>query len=144
MSNKVSPSPDETNRFGRELATRLRPGDCVALFGDLGSGKTCFVQGICDGLQVTDPVTSPTFVLINEYAGKAADGSSIAIYHFDLYRLGDPDELYDIGCDDFFYGTGVCLIEWADHGGDLIPDNAIEVHFSHAGEMTRNLTISGG
>jgi tRNA threonylcarbamoyladenosine biosynthesis protein TsaE len=144
MSNKVSSSPEETHRFGRELATRLRSGDCVALIGDLGSGKTCFVQGICDGLRVTDSVTSPTFVLINEYAGQSPEGSSIPIYHFDLYRLGDPEELYDIGCDDFFYGSGICLIEWADLGGDLIPDHAIEVRFSHVGEMIRNLTLSGG
>ena len=83
-------------------------------------------------------------MLINEYAGQSPEGSSIPIYHFDLYRLGDPEELYDIGCDDFFYGSGICLIEWADLGGDLIPDHAIEVRFSHVGEMIRNLTLSGG
>lgn len=145
MSNNiiVSSSPDETHRLGQELVTRLVPGSCVALIGDLGSGKTCFVQGICDRLQVADPVTSPTFVLINEYAG-VLQNNPIPIYHFDLYRLGDPEELYAIGCDDMFYGDGVCLIEWADLGGDLIPKDAIVVRFTHEDELIRNLTISGG
>ena len=146
MSNRtitrVSSSPDQTHRFGRDLAAQFEPGDCVALTGDLGSGKTCFVQGVCAGLNVIDYVTSPTFVIVNEYAGVSPDGRPMPVYHFDLYRLGSPDELYEIGCDDLFYGEGVCLIEWADLGGDLIPDHAIDVHFAHAGEMIRNLTIS--
>jgi len=148
MSNEitkvVSSSPDETYRLGCDLSKRLGPGHCVALIGDLGSGKTCFVQGICAGLQVTDPVTSPTFVLVNEYTGISAAGESMPVYHFDLYRLGDFDELYAIGCDDMFYGNGVCLIEWADLGGNLIPEEALVIRFLHVDETTRNLTISGG
>ncbi len=145
MSNRttkhVSSSPDQTHRLGRDLAALLGPGDCVALKGDLGSGKTRFVQGICAGLHVTDDVTSPTFVIVNEYTGVSSKGARLPVYHVDLYRLGSPEELYVMGCDDLFYGEGICLIEWADLGGDLIPDHAIAVHFAHAGEMIRNLTI---
>ena len=145
MSNKttqhISSSPAQTHQLGRDLAAQLEPGDCVALIGELGSGKTRFVQGICEGLGVTDAVTSPTFVIVNEYAGISADGGPLPVYHFDLYRLGSPDELDAIGCDDMFYSAGICLIEWADLGGDLIPDHAIDVRFDHAGETMRNLTI---
>ena len=140
----LSASPDQTHQLGRDLAARLKPGDCVALTGELGSGKTCFVQGVCEGLRVIDAVTSPTFVIVNEYAGVAADGTPLPVYHFDLYRLGSPEELDAIGADDLFYGAGVCLIEWADLGGELIPECAIDVHFDHAGETMRNLTIAFG
>ena len=80
-------SPDETRAFGRELSARLRPGDCVGLIGELGSGKTCLAQGICEGLNVPDRVTSPTFILVNEYLGRDAGSRRVSIYHFDLYRL---------------------------------------------------------
>ena len=140
----ISASPDQTHQLGRDLAAQLKPGDCVALTGELGSGKTCFVQGVCEGLRVVDAVTSPTFVIVNEYAGVATDGTPLPVYHFDLYRLGSPEELDAIGGDDLFYGAGVCLIEWADLGGELIPECAIDVHFDHAGETMRNLTIAFG
>ena len=141
-TERISASPDQTHQFGRDLATRLGPGDCVALTGELGSGKTRFVQGVCEGLRVADAVTSPTFVIVNEYAGASSDGTPLPVYHFDLYRLGSPEELYAIGCDDLFYGAGVCLIEWADLGGDLIPPHAIDVRFDHAGETMRKLAIT--
>ena len=139
----VSASPDETLQLGRRLAGLLRRGDCVALYGDLGSGKTHFVKGVCAGLQATDPVTSPTFALLNEYAGVGSDGQPMPIYHFDLYRLGDAEELLTLGADDFFYGKGVCLIEWADLGGAWIPAQAYQVYFEHAGELVRNILAMG-
>lgn len=142
-TERVTHSPEETRALGVALAQVLLPGDCVALHGDLGSGKTCLVQGICEGLSVTDYVTSPTFVLINEYAGKWRSGESVTLYHFDLYRLGDPDELYGLGCDDFFYGKGICLIEWAEMGGDLIPGEAIHVTLTHEEQEKRKVIISG-
>lgn len=139
----VSTSPDMTFDLGRQLAGRLRSGDCVALYGDLGSGKTHFVQGVCAQLQVTEAVTSPTFVLINEYAGVGADGVALPIFHFDLYRLGDVDELLALGADEFFYGQGICLIEWADIGEEAIPEQAYRVRFEHAGEFTRKILVTG-
>jgi tRNA threonylcarbamoyladenosine biosynthesis protein TsaE len=140
---RLTHSPEETVQLGVALAHTLKPGDCVALRGDLGSGKTCLTQGICNGLEVTDYVTSPTFILMNEYAGTTSDGVVLPIYHFDLYRLGDPDELYALGCDDFFYGKGICLIEWADMGGDLIPKEAIDIALTHEGHSLRKVIISG-
>lgn len=139
----VSTSPEETFQLGKNLAFHLHPGDCVALYGDLGSGKTCFVQGICAGLQVKDAVTSPTFVLLNEYVGIDPDGKGLSVYHFDLYRLGDVDELQTLGADEFFYGQGICLIEWANIGEDWIPTQAIRVRFEHAGESIRRISVTG-
>lgn len=143
VTERITQSPEETQQLGMALARVLKRGDCVALYGDLGSGKTCLTQGICDGLGVKDYVSSPTFVLINEYAGVGPDGMVLPIYHFDLYRLGEPDELYALGCDDFFYGEGVCIIEWADLGGDLIPAEAIDIRLAHAGQALRKVIISG-
>jgi len=138
---RVTRSPEETQAIGRRFAAELRPSTCVALTGDLGSGKTCLVQGICAGLRVRDRVTSPTFVLINEYEGCLESGDALPIYHFDLYRLTGPEELYDLGCDDFFYGRGICLIEWADHGADAIPPDAVRIHLEAAGPTDRSLTF---
>jgi tRNA threonylcarbamoyladenosine biosynthesis protein TsaE len=143
ITERVTQSPEETLQLGVALAHTLGPGDCVALRGDLGSGKTCLTQGICKGLEVADYVTSPTFILMNEYAGVTAKGVALPIYHFDLYRLGDPDELYALGCDDFFYGNGICMIEWADMGGDLIPKEAIDIVLTHEGHSLRKVIISG-
>ena len=135
-------SPEETQDLGIRLARDLRPGDCVALYGDLGSGKTCLIQGICEGMRVTDAVTSPTFILINEYAGVDASGAPLPVYHFDLYRLEGPDDLFDLGCDDYFYGAGVCLIEWAERGEDALPAGAIHIRIDPTGETTRRFTIT--
>jgi len=139
----VSASAEETLQLGRRLSALLQRGDCVALYGDLGSGKTHFAKGICAGLHATDPVTSPTFALLNEYAGVGGDGNPMPIYHFDLYRLGDADELLTLGADDFFYGTGVCLIEWADLGGTWIPGHAYRVYLEYAGESVRKILAMG-
>lgn len=143
ITKRLTQSPEETHQLGFALAGTLKRGDCVALRGDLGSGKTCLTQGLCEGLSVKEYVTSPTFVLINEYAGVAPDGGVLPVYHFDLYRLGDPDELYALGCDDFFYGNGVCIVEWANLGGDLIPKEAIEIDLTHVGDLLRQVIITG-
>lgn len=137
----ISQSEAETLQFGRELAQKLKPGDVLALMGHLGSGKTCLTRGICEGLHVTDIVTSPTFVLINEYRG------SLPVYHFDFYRLNSEDEIRDLGVDDYFYGDGVCIIEWAERGLSLIPPDRVEVHlkgsFDSAQENIRHIEIIG-
>ncbi len=89
-------------------------------------------------------MTSPTFVLINEYAGRWSDGAPVPVFHFDLYRLGGPEELVDLGCDDYFYGGGVCLVEWADRAGDVLPEKAVIVRIRAPSERERRLAIEGG
>ena len=112
----------ETRLFGRELAAALAPGDLVALQGDLGTGKTCLVQGICAGLGVEDVINSPTFVLLNVYDG-TSEREAVRIYHFDLYRLETVDELAGIGAGQFFHeADAVTLVEWADRLPGLLPD----------------------
>lgn len=134
----ISHSPEETERFGAEFAAKLEAGTVVAFFGDLGSGKTTFIRGVCRGLNVTDRVSSPSFTLINEYTGK------LPVYHFDFYRITDTDELWELGWEEYFYGAGVCLIEWAEHVSDFLPENRIEIHLQHVPEnqSAREISIS--
>ncbi len=133
---RTTSSPEETKRFGMELAGTLGPGAVIALIGDLGSGKTCLTQGICDGLGVTSYVTSPTFTLINEYQGR------LSVYHFDLYRLDKPEELLDLGCEEYFYGSGVSIIEWAEKALSVLPEERMEIRIERTGETERRLRIS--
>lgn len=109
-------SPEDTRALGRQLAGKVRPGDIVTLTGDLGVGKTVFVKGFAEGLGITEPVTSPTFTLVCEYTT-----GTIPLYHFDVYRIEDEDEMYAVGLDEYLNGDGVCLIEWAERIDDLIP-----------------------
>jgi len=129
-------SPEETKKFGEKLAKKLKPGEVVAFFGPLGSGKTCLIQGICQGLNVANPVTSPCFVIINEYPGK------IKVYHFDLYRLERIEELYELGYEEYFYGDGVCLVEWAEKAKSLLPEKRIEIQLKISSEKEREIIIS--
>ena len=138
----VTRSAGETQALGVELGRSLALGEVVAFYGDLGSGKTCMIQGICQALEVTDYVTSPTFILINEYGGKLG-GSIVSIYHFDLYRLGGPDELETLGAEEYFYGSGVCVVEWAERAGDLLPERCREVRLEHVEGDERRIEISG-
>lgn len=110
---------EETEKFGVKLGKLLKAGDIVCLNGDLGAGKTTLSKSIGLGLGVEDYITSPTFNLINEYTGR------LTMYHFDVYRLENVDDLYDLGFDDYFYGNGVCVIEWADRIEGLIPADRI-------------------
>ena len=110
---------EETKRFGIKLGSLLKPRDVVCLIGDLGAGKTTLTKSIGLGLGVDDYITSPTFVLINEYMGR------IPVYHFDVYRLENVEELYDLGFDEYFYGKGVSIIEWADKIEKLLPEERI-------------------
>src|SRR5258707_12703275 len=105
----ISHTPAETMEFGRQLATTLRPGDVIALTGDLGAGKTCLVKGIAAGLGITQDVTSPTFTLIHEYRG-----GRLPLAHVDLYRLNDELEAINIGIEDYLNGAGLTVIEWAE------------------------------
>jgi len=115
-------SPEETESFGIELSNSLKPGDVVALIGDLGTGKTTLTRAIAKGLGVTEELSSPTFNVVKEYrSGK------LPLYHFDVYRVYDPDELFELGFDEYIHGKGVCLIEWADLIEDILPAGHIEI-----------------
>ena len=133
----ISNSVEETIKIGSKLAKRLKAGDVVALVGELGSGKTVFTKGIAQGLGVKNAryVNSPTFVIIKEYRGK------VPLYHFDLYRLDSPSSLDSLGWDEYFYGGGIAVIEWADKIRKLLPPRRIEVRLSIVGERKRKITI---
>ena len=115
-------SAEETFRLGEMTGRKLKPGTVICLDGDLGAGKTVFVKGVAKGLGVTDTVCSPTFTILQEYR----DGR-MPLYHFDVYRIEDPEEMYEIGFDDYLYGEGVCLIEWAKNVAELIPEGALKI-----------------
>jgi tRNA threonylcarbamoyladenosine biosynthesis protein TsaE len=132
-------SATQTQDLGEALGRCLEAGDLVSFRGDLGAGKTCMIQGVCRGLEVEGQVNSPTFILINEYLGGGA--SPIAIYHFDLYRLGGPDELEDLGALEYFYGDGVCLVEWPERAGNLLPPRRYEIELEYLGDTQRRITL---
>lgn len=115
-------SPEDTFALGLRIGEGAEPGQIYMLNGDLGVGKTVFTQGLAAGLQIREPVSSPTFTILQEY-----DSGRLPLYHFDVYRLGDAEELEEIGCDDYFFGNGVCLVEWAERIREWIPDGAMTV-----------------
>ena len=131
-------SPEETGRLAKSIAERLSGGEVLALTGELGVGKTHFVKGLAEGLGI-DPniVTSPTFVLINEYDGR------LHVYHFDAYRLSDAGELEALGCYEMFAGDGVCVLEWADRVGECLPADHLGIHIEHTGPTEREVTLAG-
>lgn len=131
----ISHSEAQTRRLGARLAAWLSPGDVLALMGDLGSGKTRWVQGVCLGLGVSDPVISPTFTLVNEYQGR------YPVYHIDLYRLTDVAETTTFGLDDYLYGSGVSLIEWADRAKKFLPPEHLTVELHHLEETKRRVVL---
>jgi tRNA threonylcarbamoyladenosine biosynthesis protein TsaE len=132
-------SPEQTMHLGRIGGELLRPGSVVALMGDLGTGKTLFVKGIAQGLGVADDreITSPSFVLVNEYSGR------LPIYHVDLYRLHHAREVEDLGWDELISSPGVTLIEWAEKVLPLLPPERMEVHFEWLNARERRLTLVG-
>ncbi len=134
----VSHSAEQTQRLGSRLGRLFTGGEVVCLTGDLGTGKTCLVQGIGGGLGVVDRVTSPTFTLINEYRG-----GSLALYHVDLYRIVDARAALAFGLDDYLYGDGVCAIEWAERVRDIWPDQYLLVSLRHIDETKRGVTFCG-
>ena len=117
----ISLTTDDTLEIGRSIATWLQPGDIVAFYGELGSGKTYFIKGICEGLKMRDEVTSPTFTIMNVYEG------DVTVYHFDFYRIDSEDDIYGLGLEDYFYADGICLIEWADRIESFLPKDRIEI-----------------
>lgn len=113
-------SAEETRRLGEQFGKNAVPGQVYTLRGDLGVGKTVFTQGFAAGLGIPEPVSSPTFTILQEY-----EEGRIPFYHFDVYRISDVDEMYEIGCEDYFYGQGVCMIEWAELIREILPKNRI-------------------
>ncbi|MEG0813440.1 MAG: tRNA (adenosine(37)-N6)-threonylcarbamoyltransferase complex ATPase subunit type 1 TsaE [Clostridium sp.] len=115
-------TPEETFELGKKVGEGARSGQIYCLNGDLGVGKTVFTQGFAEGLRIKEPVNSPTFTIIKEY-----DDGRLPLYHFDVYRIGDISEMDEIGYEDYFYGEGVCLIEWSNLIRDILPKQVTEV-----------------
>ena len=115
-------SPEETRELGKKIGERANPGDAYALNGELGAGKTTFTQGIAEGLGITEPVCSPTFTILQVY-----EEGRLPFYHFDVYRIEDSEEMEEIGYEDYFYGKGLCLIEWANLIKEILPEDCREV-----------------
>jgi tRNA threonylcarbamoyladenosine biosynthesis protein TsaE len=118
----ITHSPEETAALGAHLAEKLGPGAVVAFTGDLGAGKTAFVSGMARGLGIPDRVTSPTFTIVNEY-----EGGRLPLFHFDMYRLGSADELFDIGWEDYLTRGGICAVEWSENVSDAMEPGTITV-----------------
>ena len=133
-------SSEETAELGRKIGRLVQPGDIICLNGDLGVGKTVFTQGIADGLEIDDSICSPTFTLIQEY-----EQGRIPLYHFDVYRISGPWDMDDLGYEDYFFGNGVCLVEWGCLIEELLPDNTIFITIEkdlEKGFDYRRITIS--
>ena len=124
-------SPEETFQVGKSLGEKAYPGQVITLTGDLGVGKTVFTQGLAKGLGIEEPVNSPTFTIVQVY-----EGGRLPFYHFDVYRVSDPDELFNIGIDEYFFGEGVCIVEWADLILDILPENTKYIYLAY-GENER-------
>lgn len=112
--------------FGKKLGREVKAGTVIALTGDLGAGKTTLTKSIALGLEIDDIITSPTFNIVKEY-----DTGRIPLYHFDVYRVGDVDEMYEIGCEEYFYGDGVCVVEWADLIEEIMPEDTMWINIEY-------------
>lgn len=134
-------SPTETFELAKKISKKIMPGSIICLDGDLGVGKTVFTQGFAEGLGIEESVNSPTFTIIQVYYE-----GRMPLYHFDVYRIGDPEEMYEIGYEDYFFGEGVCLIEWSKLIEELIPQDAIKVIIEknlQKGLDYRKITVEG-
>ena len=131
-------SPEETEKIGAALAKILQPGMVLAYRGDLGAGKTAFTRGLARGLGYLEPVTSPTYTIVNEYLG-----GRLPLFHFDMYRLGSADDLWDIGWEDYLDRGGICAVEWSENVEEAM-EGAISVTIEKLGEDARRITIEGG
>ena len=134
----VTHGPEETEALGEKLAQRLRPGDVIAFYGDLGAGKTAFTRGLARGLGVTEPVTSPTYTIVNEYLS-----GRLPLFHFDMYRLGSAEELFDIGWEDYLERGGVCAVEWSENVEESLA-GAITVTIRRLDDSQREIILEGG
>ena len=117
---------EETRQFGLDLAESLKAGDVIALIGNLGTGKTALTRYVAEGLGIHERISSPTFTIVKEY-----DSGRLPLYHFDVYRIADPEEMFNIGADEYFFGQGVCVIEWADMIEELLPENTKYIYLEY-------------
>ena len=134
-------NPEETFALGQKIGRAATPGQVYTLTGDLGVGKTVFTQGVASGLGITEPVISPTFTIVQVY-----EEGRLPFYHFDVYRIGDIEEMEEIGYDDYFFGEGICLIEWAELIEEILPENRISITIEKdlsRGFDYRRITIEG-
>ena len=130
-------APEETVALGEKLAKALKPGTVIAFRGDLGAGKTAFTRGLAQGLGIPERVTSPTFTIVNEFYGKRD------LFHFDMYRLGSADELFDIGWDDYLARNGVCAVEWSENVPEAFDGSEIRVTIEKLSDTKRKITVEG-
>ncbi len=129
-------SPEETQQLGVRLGELAQPGDVFLMTGNLGAGKTCLTQGIAWGLGIDEYALSPTFVIMREMHGR------LPLYHIDLYRLDDIDESIDLGLDDYFYGRGVCVVEWSEKGMSILPRKHLLIRIEYLSDTGRRITLS--
>ena len=134
----ITHSPEETEKIGAALAQKLNAGTVIAYRGDLGAGKTAFTRGLARGLGYRESVTSPTYTIVNEYLG-----GRLPLFHFDMYRLGSADDLWDIGWEDYLDRGGICAVEWSENVQEAM-EGAISVSIDKLDENTRRITIEGG
>ena len=134
----ITNSPEETEAVGAALGKILQPGMILAYRGDLGAGKTAFTRGLARGLGYCEPVTSPTYTIVNEYLG-----GRLPLFHFDMYRLASSDDLWDIGWEDYLERGGVCAVEWSENVDDAM-ENAVYITIHKTGEECRRIEIEGG
>ena len=134
----ISNSYEETQKIAADFAKTLKEGDVLCMYGDLGVGKTAFVQGLAKGLEIDEPITSPTFTIVNEYSG------TLPLYHFDVYRIADSDEMHEIGYEEYVYGDGVSVIEWPQLIDDILPEKRYDIEIAKdydKGENYRTIEI---
>ncbi|HEY9165446.1 MAG TPA: tRNA (adenosine(37)-N6)-threonylcarbamoyltransferase complex ATPase subunit type 1 TsaE [Candidatus Kryptonia bacterium] len=136
MEIHISKAESETIALGKKFAGQLKEGGFVALYGELGAGKTQFVKGVCEALKVTEVVNSPTFTIVNEYHG------TMPVFHIDLYRLSNVDEILGIGFDEYLEAGGICLVEWAEKLDGIIPGRRFDVKLAVVDESTREISIA--
>ena len=134
----ITNSPQETEALGQKLGQMLPAGTVIAYRGDLGAGKTAFTRGLARGLGIQDPVTSPTYTIVNEYLG-----GRVPLFHFEMYRLHSADDLFDIGWDDYLERQGICAVEWSENVAEALEDPLV-VTICKTGEESRKITLEGG
>jgi len=138
MKKIITNCEEETIEIGAKIAAKLKVGDIICMKGDLGAGKTTLTKSIAKNLGIEDYVTSPTFTIINEYSGK------YPLYHFDVYRIEHPEDMYELGYEEYFYGKGICIIEWANMIEELIPEGSIWIEIDHGTNENERIIIIDG